>query len=63
MNICFPKEEYEAPWARVEWSMIDRAYDVAVAWSRSGGTFDHCEVFSNFYISLTMYPLNRGKTS
>ena len=35
-------EEYEARWARVERSMIDRGYDVAVVWSRSGGTFDRC---------------------
>ena len=42
MNLYFPMEEYEARWARVERSMIDRGYDVAVVWSRSGGTFDRC---------------------
>jgi hypothetical protein len=40
MNLYFPMEEYEARWARVERSMIDRGYDVAVVWSQSGGTFD-----------------------
>jgi Xaa-Pro dipeptidase len=42
MNLYFPMGEYEARWARVEQSMIDRGYDVAVVWSRSGGTFDRC---------------------
>lgn len=38
----FPKEEYEARWARVEAEMARRGLEAAIVFGRSGGTNDRC---------------------
>jgi Xaa-Pro dipeptidase len=41
-GLFFPREEYEQRWARVEAEMKRRGHEVAVVWSRSGGTHERC---------------------
>lgn len=41
-RMYFPREEYENRWARVHEEMRRRGYEVAIVWSRSGGTHDAC---------------------
>ena len=42
MGLYFPAEEYQDRWGRVDRAMRENGYDVAVIWSRSGGTYDRC---------------------
>ncbi len=41
-TMYFPQEEYEQRWSAVLAEMKKRRYDVAVIWSRSGGTHERC---------------------
>jgi hypothetical protein len=41
-GMYFPKEEYQARWARVLQNMKKKGYDIAVVWGRSAGSFDRC---------------------
>lgn len=58
----FPKEEYEGRWRRVYQAMKARGYETAVAWSRSGGTYERCGdvlYLTNFYATVSGQGMDR----
>ncbi len=55
----FPKEEYEARWAKVQSEMARRDYETAVIWSRGASSYDRC---SNLLWLVNHYSGHPGQT-
>ena len=55
----FPKEEYEARWAKVQSEMTRRGYETAVIWSRGASSYDRC---SNLLWLVNHYSGHPGQT-
>ena len=52
VSMYFPKEEYEARWAKTQESMREKGYQTAVIWGRTAGSYDRAGdilYLTNFY--------------
>ena len=55
----FPREEYEARWAKVRGEMERRGYETAVIWSRGASSYDRC---ANLLWLVNHYSGHPGQT-
>ena len=55
----FPREEYEARWAKVQSEMARRGYETAVIWSRGASSYDRC---ANLLWLVNHYSGHPGQT-
>ena len=55
----FPREEYEARWAKVQGEMARRGYETAVIWSRGASSYDRC---ANLLWLVNHYSGHPGQT-
>ena len=55
----FPRDEYEARWAKVQSEMTHRSYEMAVIWSRGASSYDRC---SNLLWLVNHYSGHPGQT-
>ena len=69
VSMYFPKEEYEARWAKTQESMREKGYQTAVIWGRTAGSYDRAGdilYLTNFYSGHSAHeydtPLWQGRS-